>query len=54
MLRGLQLEHVERVSQTEWKTEVVLPSVSFAPLILPSEESVKDLDPLQIGEGSNF
>ena len=38
------------MNQTEWKTEVVLPSVSFAPLILPSQESVKDLEALEIGE----
>ena len=47
---NLQLESVERLNQTEWKTEVVLPSVSFAPLILPSQESVKDLKALEIGE----
>lgn len=45
----VQLESVERLSQAEWKTEVVLPSVSFAPLILPSQESVKDLKALEIG-----
>lgn len=45
----VQLECVDRVSQTEWKTEVILPSVSFAPLILPSQESVKDLAALEIG-----
>ena len=45
-----QLESIERVNQTEWKTDVVLPSVSFAPLILPSQESVKDLEALEIGE----
>ena len=45
-----QLESIERVNQTEWKTDVVLPSVSFAPLILPSQESVKDLKALEIGE----
>lgn len=44
----IQLESVHRVSQTEWTTEVVLPSVSFAPLILPSQESVKDLEALEI------
>jgi hypothetical protein len=44
------LESIERVNQTEWKTDVVLPSVSFAPLILPSQESVKDLEALEIGE----
>ena len=38
------------MNQTEWKTDVVLPSVSFAPLILPSQESVKDLKALEIGE----
>lgn len=38
------------MNQTEWKTDVVLPSVSFAPLILPSQESVKDLEALEIGE----
>ena len=46
----MQLESVERVSQTEWKVDVVLPSVSFAPLILPSQESVKDLQALEIGK----
>lgn len=45
---SLQLESIHRVSQTEWKTDVVLPSVSFAPLILPSQESVKDLEALEI------
>ena len=45
-----QLESIERLSQTEWKTDVVLPSVSFAPLILPSQESVKDLKALEIGK----
>ena len=45
-----QLESIERLNQTEWKTDVVLPSVSFAPLILPSQESVKDLEALEIGE----
>ena len=44
------MESVERVSQTEWKVDVVLPSVSFAPLILPSQESVKDLQALEIGK----
>ena len=48
-----QLESIERVNQTEWKTEVVLPSVSFAPLILPSQESVKDLEALEIGENTS-
>ena len=44
------MESIHRVSETEWKQEVVLPSVSFAPLILPSQESVKDLEALEIGE----
>lgn len=46
----LQLESVTRASETEWNTDVVLPSVSFAPLILPSQESVKDLEALEICE----
>ena len=45
-----QLEAIKRVDQTEWTTEVILPSVSFAPLILPSAESVKDLEALEICE----
>ena len=43
-----QLEAIKRVDQTEWDTDVILPSVSFAPLILPSAESVKDLQALEI------
>lgn len=43
-----QLEAIKRVGQTEWATDVILPSVSFAPLILPSAESVKDLQALEI------
>ena len=42
-----QLEAIKRVDQTEWTTDVILPSVSFAPLILPSAESVKDLQALE-------
>ena len=54
MVLPLQLESICRVSETEWKMTVVLPSVSFAPLILPSQESVRDLEALEIcmwGEG---
>ncbi len=36
------------MSQLEWETDVVLPSVSFAPLILPSAQSVKDLKAIEI------
>lgn len=43
-----QLEAIHRVSLTEWATDVILPSVSFAPLILPSAESVKDMQALEI------
>ena len=50
MIMYLQLECIQRVSQTEWKTEVILPSVSFAPLILPSKEMVKDVVAFDIGK----
>ncbi len=43
-----QLECIRRTGETEWVTDVVLPSVSFAELVLPSKEVVKKMEALEL------
>lgn len=42
------------MAELEWTTEVILPSVSFAPLITPTDEELKHLSPVEFSELSNM
>lgn len=50
MLPWLQLEAVTRIGLTEWNVTVVMPSVTFAPLITPSSETPDKLTTIEISE----
>ena len=49
-----QMEAVTHKGQSEWEVEGVLPSVSFAPLILPSSEIEGNLTTFEIHECCSF
>lgn len=49
-----QLECLSRVGESEWTCEVVLPSVSFASLVLPSDEELKQLPVVEFSERSLY
>jgi protein-L-isoaspartate O-methyltransferase len=45
-----KLECVSRMGETEWTCKVVLPSVSFASLVTPSDEDIKQLPLVEFSE----
>lgn len=49
-----QLECLSRVGESEWTCEVVLPSVSFASLVPPSDEELKQLPVVEFSERSLY
>ena len=50
VLLWLQLEAVTRTGLLEWNVTVVMPSVTFAPLITPSSESPEKLTTIEISK----
>ncbi len=44
----LQLQCVRRTEETEWETDVILPSVSFASLMLPLKKNIEKTEALEL------